>query len=95
MFSGWKMIFCFFLQSGQIPLAHKNRAKILKGYVEVLYGLFFHYQKHRGGDKKDYAIFLASMLDVDAQPENLVSNYKRYIEAYEAFVSKENFRLIS
>lgn len=87
--------FLFFLQSGQIPLAHKNRVKILKGYVEVLYGLFFHYQKHRGGDKKDYAIFLASMLDVDAQPENLVSNYKRYIEAYEAFVSKENLRLIS
>lgn len=87
--------FLSFLQSGQISLAHKNRVKILKGYVEVLYGLFFHYQKHRGGDKRNYAIFLASMLDVDAQPENLVSNYKRYIEAYEAFVSKENLRLIS
>lgn len=80
--------FFSFLQSGQIGVIHKNGVKILKGYAEVLYGLFFHYQQLRGGDRMEYAVFLATILDVDVQPKNLVSNCKRCMDAYEAFVNK-------
>lgn len=73
-------------------MIHRNRVKVLRNYIGVLYGLFFHYQQRRGGwDKQAYAAFLASIFDVDVQPENLISNSKRYIEAYEKFAEKRNF----
>lgn len=87
--------FICFLQSGKISMIHKNGVKILKGYAEVLYGLFFHYQQLRGGDKMDYAAFIASVLNVDVEPKNLVSNSKRYIETYAAFIKKVKLRLSS
>ena len=88
--------FLLFLQSGQIAMIHRNKVKVLRNYIGVLYGLFFHYQQRRGGwDKQAYAAFLASIFDVDVQPENLISNSKRYIETYEKFAEKEKLRLTS
>lgn len=85
--------FLSFLRNGQTATTCHHQIQILKGYSEVLYGLFFCYQQRRGGDKNEYATFLASMLDVDVQVENLKKNSSRYMRAYLNFKQNRCSRL--
>lgn len=80
--------FCSFLRDGQTYTACHHQIKILKGYAEVLYGLFFHYQQLHAGSKDDYAAFIATMLQADVQCENLKKNSSRYVKTYLDFVKK-------
>ena len=72
-----------------------RKVEIRAGYAEVLYGLFFHYQKKRKCDKQRLALFLVSELAVDARAESLVSNCWRYIKKYEEFVAENGSHLIA
>ena len=87
--------FIAFLRGGAGEKIRVRKVEIRAGYAEVLYGLFFHYQKKRKCDKQRLALFLVSELAVDARAESLVSNCWRYIKKYEEFVAENGSHLIA